>query len=119
MVREKFVPLCYTLGGFMKINLTTDIVYQADSIVSKTIMKNDGGNITLFAFDTRQGLSEHTAPFDATFYCVDGKFKVTVGTEEHEIAKEDLLILPANIPHSVTALTPAKCLLVMIKVRKE
>jgi len=102
----------------MKINLSTDVTYQSDSIVSKTILKNDGGNITLFAFDTQQGLSEHTAPFDATFYCVDGKFRVTVGKDEHEITKEDLIILPANIPHAVVALTPAKCLLVMIKVKK-
>ena len=101
----------------MKLNLTTDIVYQTDSIVSKTILKNDGGNITLFAFDKEQGLSEHTAPFNATFYCVDGKFKVTVGKEEHELINEDLIILPANIPHAVMALTPAKCLLIMIKAK--
>ncbi len=102
----------------MKINLSTDINYQSNAIVSKTILKNDGGNITLFAFDTEQGLSEHASPFDAAFHCVDGKFKVTIGKEEHELVKDELIIFPADISHAVSALTPAKCLLVMIKGKK-
>lgn len=103
----------------MKLNITTDISYQSDSIVSKTILKNDGGNITLFAFDKGQALSEHTAPFDAMFICMDGNFRVTIGKDEHSLKKDNLLILPANIPHAVHANEPSKCLLTMIKAKKE
>jgi quercetin dioxygenase-like cupin family protein len=102
----------------MKINLTNDISVQQGSVVSKTIVKHDGGNITLFAFDQGQALSEHTAPYDATFHCVSGSFLVTIDSTEHTINKDELIIFPAGKPHSVTALQPSHCLLVMIKSAK-
>lgn len=101
----------------MKINLSNDLHYQTDSIVSKTILKNDGGNITLFAFDKGQTLSEHTAPFDAMFYCVEGRFTVSIGKDQHGVSAGDLIILPAHIPHAVNADDPSKCMLTMIKVK--
>ncbi|MEW5799064.1 MAG: cupin domain-containing protein [Bacteroidota bacterium] len=99
----------------MKINLTKDITNQKDSIVSKTILKNDGGNVTLFAFDKGQALSEHTAPFDALFFCVEGNFSISIGKETHIVSDGELILLPANIPHAVLAESSSKCLLVMIK----
>jgi quercetin dioxygenase-like cupin family protein len=112
-----FTTLSIINGTFMKINIDSDVQYQSNAIVSKTILKNDGGNITLFAFDAQQALSEHTAPFDAAFTCVDGKFRITIGADEHQVIKNELIILPANIPHSVTAMEQSKCLLVMIKTK--
>ncbi len=102
----------------MKIDLIHDIQYQKDSIVSKTILKNDGGNVTLFAFDKGQSLSEHTAPFDALFTSVEGNFNIIIDKEQHSLISNELIILPANIPHAVHAVVPSKCLLTMIKVRK-
>lgn len=101
----------------MKLNLATDIAYQRDAIVSKTILKNDGGNITLFAFDKGQSLSEHTSPFDALFFCSEGKFKINIGNEPYFITENELITLPANIPHGVIAEEQSKCLLTMIKVK--
>lgn len=102
----------------MKINLLNDIAFQKDSIVSKSILKNEGGTVTLFAFDRNQSLSKHSAPFDALFQCVEGKFTVTIDSETHSIKKDELILLPANIPHSVVAEEASKCVLVMIKVNK-
>lgn len=102
----------------MKINFSSDIVYQSGAVVSKTILKNDGGTVTLFAFDKDQSLSEHTAPFDALFQCVEGHFTVTIDKENYSVSQNELIILPANIPHAVIANETSKCLLVMIKVKK-
>lgn len=102
----------------MKINLVHDIQYQQGSIVSKTILKNDGGNVTLFAFDKGQSLSEHTAPFDALLLCAEGKIDVTIGSDHHFVGGNELILLPAAIPHAVHAETSAKCILTMIKVSK-
>jgi len=102
----------------MKTNLTTDLSYQNGSIVSKTILKNDGGNITLFAFDAGQALSEHTAPFDALLLCSDGNLIVTIDAAEHTLHRDEFIILPAGIPHAVHAIDRSKFLLVMIKTPK-
>lgn len=102
----------------MRINTNADIHIQQDAVVSKTILKNDGGTVTLFAFDGGQTLSEHTAPFDALFHCLDGDFLVTIDNEKHQLKKDEILLLPASIPHSVIAVTPSKCLLIMIKSKK-
>lgn len=102
----------------MKTNLSNDLTYQKDSIISKTILKNEGGNITLFAFDSGQALSEHTAPFDALLLCSDGNLNVMIAADEHSLHRDDLIILPAGIPHAVKAVEPSKCMLVMIKTPK-
>lgn len=102
----------------MKINFLNDINYQKDSVVSKSILKNDGGTVTLFAFGENQSLSKHSAPFDALFQCIEGKFTVTIDNEVHSIENDELILLPANIPHSVVAEVASKCLLIMIKVNK-
>lgn len=98
-------------------NLNPDSVidYQKDSVVSKTIISKKSGTVTLFAFDKGQGLSEHTAPFDALVSIVDGEAKFTVMGIEQILSKGELIILPANKPHEVKSVTAFKMILVMIK----
>ncbi len=96
-------------------DLKASIEYAAGSVVSKTLIKKDIGNITLFAFDSGQGLSEHTAPFDAVVYILDGEAKITLGGQPQKVAAGEMLIMPANVPHALMAETPFKMLLVMIR----
>jgi quercetin dioxygenase-like cupin family protein len=96
-------------------NLQAMTEYQSDSIVSKSIIGKKSGNVTLFAFDKGQGLSEHTAPFDAMVYLIDGKAKVTLSGNDMNIEKGDIVILPANKPHALLATEKFKMMLVMIK----
>jgi len=77
--------------------------YATDSVVSKTLLKKDIGTITLFAFDKDQGLSEHTAPFDAVVYILDGKAVITIGGEPNTVSKGEMIIMPANITHALQA----------------
>lgn len=98
-----------------KENLEHLIEYQKDSVVSKTIIGKKTGTVTLFAFDEGQGLSEHTAPFDAMVYITDGEAQVTVSGNEFMLKKGDTIILPANQPHALQSVTAFKMLLVMIK----
>lgn len=96
-------------------NLENLIAYQKDSVVSKTIIGKKTGTVTLFAFDKGQGLSEHTAPFEAIVFIVDGEAEITVADKTHIAKKGEMIILPANIPHALQALSPFKMLLTMIK----
>ncbi len=96
-------------------NLVSFIEYQKKSIVSKALMQNEKGSITLFAFDKGQSLSEHTAPFDAFVMVIDGALEITVGGVAHEVHAGEALMMPANVPHALAARVPAKMLLVMIK----
>ncbi len=96
-------------------NLEQFISYADGAVVSKTLHKRDIGNITLFAFDQGQGLSEHTAPFDAVVYILDGDAEITIGGNPQKVTKGDMLIMPANISHALHAKTRFKMLLVMIR----
>jgi len=96
-------------------NLENLIAYQQDSVVSKTIIGKKTGTVTLFAFDKGQGLSEHTAPFEAIVYLVDGEAEITIDGNPHVVKKGEMIILPANIPHALTSITSFKMLLTMIK----
>ncbi len=96
-------------------NLDAHIAYFDESVVSKTLLKKEAGNITLFAFETGQGLSEHTAPFDAVVYIVDGEAQITIGGETQTVAAGELVVMPANIPHALHAAQRFKMLLVMIR----
>jgi quercetin dioxygenase-like cupin family protein len=91
------------------------VSYQDGSIVSKEIIKNDKGTVTLFAFDKGQGLSEHTAPFDALVYNFDGKAEVIIEGKLHLLGVGDMIIMPANKPHALKAIERFKMLLVMVK----
>ena len=91
------------------------INYQEGSIVSRTIIKKETGNVTLFAFDKGQSLSEHTAPFDALVYIVDGEAEVVIAGHSIRVEKDQAIIMPANKPHAVNAIERFKMLLAMVK----
>lgn len=100
----------------MKIyKLKEDIDYADKSIVSKTLVDKKTGTITLFSFDEGQGLSEHTAPYDAVVEIIDGQAEITVGGKVIEAQEGQLVIMPANIPHSLKAKNKFKMLLTMIR----
>lgn len=92
-----------------------EIEYQNGSVVSKTILKKEKGNLSLFAFDKGQALSEHAAPFDAMICVIDGKAEVIIGGKSNIVEAGEMIIMPANIPHAVNALEKFKMMLIMIK----
>ena len=91
------------------------VAYQDGSVVSRTLIDKPTGTVTLFAFDAGQGLSEHTAPFDAMVHIVDGEAEVTIDGEPNTVGEGELIIMPANHPHALRALKNFKMLLVMIR----
>jgi quercetin dioxygenase-like cupin family protein len=91
------------------------IEYQPGSVVSRTLIKKATGTVTAFAFDAGEGLSEHTAPFDALVLGVDGTAEISIGPEAHRVLAGQLLKLPAGQPHAVKAITRFKMILVMIR----
>ena len=91
------------------------VEYQDGSVVSKTVIGKKTGTVTLFAFDAGQSLSEHTAPFDALVYVMDGEAEISIAQKMQPVAKGQMIILPANIPHAVNAVSQFKMMLVMIK----
>jgi quercetin dioxygenase-like cupin family protein len=97
------------------IALTALVQYQAGAVVSRTLVKKDTGTVTAFAFDAGEGLSEHTAPFDALVLVVEGESEISIAGTAHRVAAGDLLRLPAGRPHAVKALTRFKMLLIMIR----
>lgn len=96
-------------------NLVGLVEYQADSIVSKTLIEKKTGTVTLFAFDKGQGLSEHTAPFDAMVCILDGKALITISGKPSTLTKGEMIIMPANEPHALKAVENFKMMLTMIK----
>ena len=96
-------------------NLSSLINYQEDSVVSRTLIDKKTGTITLFAFDINQGLSEHTAPYDAMVCVIDGEVEVTISGNSITLKKGEITIVPANEPHALAAKTKFKMLLTMIK----
>jgi quercetin dioxygenase-like cupin family protein len=96
-------------------NLEKHVDYADGSVVSKTLIKKDIGNITLFAFDSGQGLSEHTAPFDAVVYILEGQAEITIGGKAQTVIAGEMLIMPANVSHALHASKRFKMLLIMIR----
>jgi len=96
-------------------NLSQLIEFQSGAVVSREIVNQPTGTITLFAFDTGQGLSEHTAPFAALVLAIEGEAKITLSGAANTIKTGQMLLMPANSPHSLKAQKPFKMLLVMIK----
>ena len=96
-------------------NLTESISYSGQSTVSRMIIKKQTGNITLFAFDGGQSLSEHSAPFDAFVQILEGKGRITINKQNYDLETGQCIVMPANIPHAVQALEKFKMMLVMIK----
>jgi len=89
--------------------------YQDGSIVSRVMLKNKGGTVTLFAFDVGEGLSEHTAPFDALVVVTEGEAEIEIAGESFPVRQGETIILPANQPHAVRAAAKFKMLLIMIR----
>lgn len=94
------------------------VQYQNGAVVSNTLVKGKAGTVTLFAFDAGEGLSEHTAPFDALILALDGSATITVGGHAHAMDAGQVLRLPASVPHAVHADAPFKMMLVMIRSEK-
>ncbi len=103
------------IGKGEPFNLADSVTYGIGSVVSKTLLKKDSGNITLFSFDKGQGLSEHTAPFDAVVHILDGQAEITIGGEPRTVNAGQMLIMPANVPHALHASEQFKMLLIMIR----
>ena len=97
------------------LNLGGLVSYQDGSVVSRTIIKKGTGNVTVFAFDAGQGLSEHTAPFDAMVVITDGEARITISGETLTAKNGDMVIMPADEPHSLFADKRFKMTLIMIK----
>ena len=93
------------------------VTYQDDAIVSKTIVEADAGTVTAFAFDKGQGLSEHTAAYDAMVIVIEGNVEIRISGNVFQLKEGQVIILPANKPHAVKALTKFKMLLVMIRAK--
>ena len=107
MVEEESTP---------KVERTKDLVdYQEKAVGSRTIIDKKTGTVTLFAFDAGQGLSEHTAPFDALVQILDGEAEVTISGRLYRLAEGEMIVMPANIPHALKAVKRFKILLIMVK----
>jgi len=96
-------------------SLVNLVGYQEASIVSKTLIERETGSVTLFAFDQGQGLSEHTAPFDAMVYVLDGEAEITISGNPIAVRQGEMLVMPAEEPHAVKAITRFKMILTMIR----
>ena len=97
------------------LHIAEMVNYQEGSVVSRQITKAESGNVTLFAFDINQGLSEHTAPFDALVHVIEGDAEVTISGTPYQLKTGDAIIMPANEPHALKAIQKFKMLLTMIR----
>ena len=96
-------------------SLNALVDYQEGAVVSRTLIDKKAGTVTLFAFDEGQSLSEHTAPYDALVYIVDGEAEVAISGKPVKLQKGEVTIMPANEPHAVKAATRFKMMLIMIR----
>lgn len=97
------------------IKIADLIDYQDGAVVSNEIIKKETGTVTIFAFDQGEGLSEHTAPFDAMVQIIDGEAEITIGGEKNLLKVGDMIIMPADIPHALHAVKRYKMILTMIR----
>ncbi len=97
------------------LSLTSLVEYAEGSVVSRTVLDKPAGTVTLFSFDEEQGLSEHTAPYDAIVMVVEGKAQVTISGKPLVVSQGEMVIMPADEPHALRALEQFKMLLIMIR----
>ena len=97
------------------MNLKQLLHVQSGAVVSKTLINEKSGTITLFAFDQNEGLSEHEAPYDASVFVLEGTLEITISGKPYSLKAEDMIIMPANERHALKAISPVKLLLVMIR----
>lgn len=115
MSQFKFNPPKEHFPKGEKFSFTNSVEYADGSIVSKILMRNERGNVTLFAFDQGEFLSEHTAPYDALVQVLDGTAEVVINGEVSRLVAGESILMPANIPHALNAIEKFKMLLTMIK----
>ena len=96
-------------------NINNLIDYQKKSVVSREIIKKETGTVTIFAFDKGEGLSEHTAPFDAMVQVIDGTAEIIISGNKNVVQKGEMIIMPGNVPHALNALEKFKMVLTMIR----
>lgn len=96
-------------------DMANQVMYQDDSVVSKTLIDKKVGTVTLFAFGKGQGLSEHTAPFDAMVCILDGEAEINIAGDPVSVKAGEMIIMPANKPHSLNAVKKFKMMLIMIR----
>jgi quercetin dioxygenase-like cupin family protein len=109
---ENFTQIVDMTSVFMLKDMAA---YQEHSVVSREIIKKPSGTMTVFAFDKGEGLSEHTAPFDAAVYLLEGEAEIRIDGKPYSVKEGEMIIMPANKPHALKAVTPYKMLLVMIR----
>ena len=97
------------------IELASFVEYSDNSVLSKTLVDKNAGTITLFSFDAGQGLSEHTAPYDAVVHIIDGEAEIIIGGTASRVTTGQMIIMPAEIPHELRAIKQFKMLLTMIR----
>ena len=102
-------------GLAQEVKVTSLVEVQPGAVVSREVISKPQGTVSIFAFDEGEGLSEHTAPFDALVHALEGRVEVTIGGEPHEVAEGQMIIMPANVPHALKALTPFKMMLVLVR----
>jgi quercetin dioxygenase-like cupin family protein len=112
MTRHQDEKTAETFTGGSALGL---VAYQAGAVVSRELVKKKTGSVTVFAFDKDQGLSEHTAPFDALVQVLDGVAEITVGGVPHRLGKDEMILMPANVPHALKAVERFKMMLIMIR----
>ena len=110
-----------TSGGLtpQPLNLSDAVAYNEGAVVSRTLVNQPGGTLTLFAFDADQELSEHTAPFDAVAQVLEGEVIITVAGQPQRVRAGEMLLMPAHVPHALKAATRFKMLLTMIRTAKD
>lgn len=99
-------------------SILDSVKYQPETIVSREVIHQKNGTVTIFAFDQGQGLSEHTAPFDALVQVLEGTVEIRIDGKPHKLKAGQMMIMPEDHPHALTALTRFKMLLVMIKSKQ-
>lgn len=114
-IDEDFMAIPSEMPAAAIVPLLELTSYQEGAVVSRTLLKRGGGTITLFAFDAGQSLSEHTAPFDAVAYVLEGQAEITIAGIPLKVSAGEMVLMPANQPHAVNAPTQFKMLLTMIR----
>jgi quercetin dioxygenase-like cupin family protein len=114
MTREKAAGKSPELAG-RALNPGALVHYQEGSVVSRQVVSAGGGNVTLFAFDRGESLSSHTTPFTALAYIIDGEAEITVADKAVVLKQGEMTLLPPDTPHSVSAVTPFKMMLIMMR----
>ena len=103
------------MSEILKTSLLDMVGYQEGAVVSKTLIDKAAGTVTLFAFGQGQGLSEHTAPFDALVQVLDGEVEIRISGRAFSVKPGEIIVMPANEPHALKAVRPFKMILTMIR----